>query len=1027
MDGKNGELAALRDRMKAEGPAAAVADQREAEESAPHAAVEAGHDPEALERKQFVHDAIDEIVKGAPDGYVLVTLPEFGKLHALASEIEQDLAALDPEHGPRGGMYGSMSERDFDLALIDRKIEKFKRLRAEVAADLNMPLADEQSAAANDNDPRSPKQAPEQAKQERRQSPEYATAREAWAEARSTSDAAEKAYRAAAEKHYKSLDEQSWLSAGRWKHEYRRLFGIAPELTDELKTLQQKTVEARNAYKKRGAELALAKYAGADAERGVTVTKRYERLLAQKLVVRNTEERLSLQAKVLREKYPNGTPAGRVMEWMKAHPKTRIAGTVGAYALIGLATGGVGAAAVAGGARLGGVFASMAAGGAAGAGMKKLLDRFYVRGRKEAHEDVTYDTRRTLFAEDIASLEAEFEESARELATAKRRARVASVGAAAAAGMVVGGSMTSAAEAAGTDVMDAGVQSEADQDARAVRTVNPDQGDLTASRHVPAPEQSELSPEAARAELDRAGEAVWAPLHDLPETHREQLPEISSAEGHLYTVQAGNNAWNIMEGTGPDANPVGGQSEFLNGKTLAERRHALDTLFEYMEKNPEFTKSVGIESGDPNLLEPGEQLNITMMDDKMRELLGASEETTAHAPERVHGGEQGITKETTAEAPGRTTHYTENPDGTWTGREIRDEHGRPSGRVLTPEEVERDRAAAREFIQGERGNSPASEAPLSSEREPVSEGELEYIEDPKSTHAFGTNVPYEIERFVMTPHGEMAEITALGDPSVRIYSPIESLRELTPGTQFVLNPGSLDFNKALEVLPSNIGDLTLVDLFALQNAAEANNPAALARLESLGADREMLREIAREFEERGGSVPLDPMLTLDQYLNSLPKQSPEQLEQDIGDSQPEATPYGEYDPFADESATVHEASARAEGGDVSPDTLMARTTLVEEVEGTKGIMGGLFGRSPGAGTFERLQHMKMDELGKVLAMDERTQDRWLAQNGIAEEGWDKWIKWIGENETTTPVDRERTFAEYVDDVAAARAGQGVTV
>jgi hypothetical protein len=88
----------------------------------------------------------------------------------------------------------------------------------------------------------------------------------------------------------------------------------------------------------------------------------------------------------------------------------------------------------------------------------------------------------------------------------------------------------------------------------------------------------------------------------------------------LYTPQQGDNAWNVMEGNGPDTHPSGGQSDIVTKMPLTERRAALDRLFDYMEKNPEWTKTAaGIQSGDPNLITAHDTIDVTAMDDKLRE------------------------------------------------------------------------------------------------------------------------------------------------------------------------------------------------------------------------------------------------------------------------------------------------------------------------------------------------------------------------------------------------------------------------
>lgn len=107
------------------------------------------------------------------------------------------------------------------------------------------------------------------------------------------------------------------------------------------------------------------------------------------------------------------------------------------------------------------------------------------------------------------------------------------------------------------------------------------------------------------AGIDFDGEKT-APIDDAPK------------EPTLYKVQPGDNAWNIMEGEGknPDVH-----SEVLFGEIPAGSRNiALDALFDYMETDKEFAKSVGMESEWPHRIYEGEELNLTLLDEKLREI-----------------------------------------------------------------------------------------------------------------------------------------------------------------------------------------------------------------------------------------------------------------------------------------------------------------------------------------------------------------------------------------------------------------------
>ena len=125
------------------------------------------------------------------------------------------------------------------------------------------------------------------------------------------------------------------------------------------------------------------------------------------------------------------------------------------------------------------------------------------------------------------------------------------------------------------------------------------------------------------------------------------IESLQSVDLVTHTVEKGDNVWNILEGKGPDANPIGGKSEVLEGMSMSDRHAALDKLVEYAEQNPEFAKEVGAvkSNGDIHRIYPGEEINVSMLDDKLRELLGIGEVT----PEPVATGEATIPAEEVSE------------------------------------------------------------------------------------------------------------------------------------------------------------------------------------------------------------------------------------------------------------------------------------------------------------------------------------------------------------------------------------------
>jgi hypothetical protein len=114
------------------------------------------------------------------------------------------------------------------------------------------------------------------------------------------------------------------------------------------------------------------------------------------------------------------------------------------------------------------------------------------------------------------------------------------------------------------------------------------------------------------------------PPNDVPPGGLDGVPpDLEKVPNHTYTVQKGDNLWNIMEGKGPDSNPVGGQSDVLKDLSLSERRQVLDQVFDYYEKHPEEAKVLGIlkSEGDIHRIYPGEQIAVDKIDAKILELM----------------------------------------------------------------------------------------------------------------------------------------------------------------------------------------------------------------------------------------------------------------------------------------------------------------------------------------------------------------------------------------------------------------------
>ena len=127
-------------------------------------------------------------------------------------------------------------------------------------------------------------------------------------------------------------------------------------------------------------------------------------------------------------------------------------------------------------------------------------------------------------------------------------------------------------------------------------------------------------------------DVVEPKMEDVPPV-AETVPKSPIIE---HTLVKNENTWNVMEGKGPDTAPVGGKSEVVTNMSVADRRYWLDRLFDYAKENPKFGEEAGAirSGGNLELVYPGEKLNVTMLDDKIRELMAADNASEAPMGEK---------------------------------------------------------------------------------------------------------------------------------------------------------------------------------------------------------------------------------------------------------------------------------------------------------------------------------------------------------------------------------------------------------
>lgn len=492
---------------------------------------------------------------------------------------------------------------------------------------------------------------------------EFAEAKAEWKEARDRSDKLEKEFD---DKYQVFLTSESkgWRRVANLP---RRLFGLQPKLNPELQALQGASQIARREYVEKGKQLkdlkpgregaALGKVAAVAAafrngeavaaeskalsvgelERTEKLLARYQRMLTHKAIIGVHEKRIGIQERVAAEAAERG-PMKRLqpaLEVMRKYRYVRWGTMAVGYGVLAGATGGVGAAALAGGGYLARVGGAMALGSYGGtlwrAGGERLArqSRADLERAQTAAKENLFDRDFLAMENEIANLTAEADQIR---AATKTGAAAIAMGAGFAGGMVTGevADALHAGQAAGA--LDAPPTASAEPTTPPSSGSSPYEGGMISG---PGPESA--APVEPPAHAPGEGGAEQAPVRPATPAPAEAPIDDESMEdyeGRVYNVQPGDNLWNILEGKGPDAHPVGGQSDVLKGMGLAERQAALKTLFDYMDSDPEFAKAAGIVQSGGNIdkIYPGEHIDISMLDEKLRDLLGLNTELPEHPP-----------------------------------------------------------------------------------------------------------------------------------------------------------------------------------------------------------------------------------------------------------------------------------------------------------------------------------------------------------------------------------------------------------
>jgi len=355
-------------------------------------------------------------------------------------------------------------------------------------------------------------------------------------------------------------------------------------------------------------------------------------MLAYHLVTNVHKERLKTQREAIDQVWSDN----KVLSTLDRHKKKIMFGTM------------VGATVLTGGTALAGI----AAGAGVGIGTYKLLDKTWVQAARKKLASGSSEVGTDFFNKSFLEADQEMEYLVTDVETRQALSKTTSAVAGTSAGMtamgMVSGENVSTPPSGVEEVTPVTTEPATPTTPETVTPAEPVEANPVTPETVQPNAQSkpviemgdlkvmeELQPKVdeAIAEIEAGHEESPAPVVP-PEA--EPAPELQPESANIHTVEKNDNVWNIMEGKGPDANPVGGKSEVLQGMSLSERQHWLDKLVEYYEQHPEEAIEVGAvkSNGNIHMIHPGEEINVSMLDDKLRELMGQNiEDVPTQQPE----------------------------------------------------------------------------------------------------------------------------------------------------------------------------------------------------------------------------------------------------------------------------------------------------------------------------------------------------------------------------------------------------------
>ncbi len=439
---------------------------------------------------------------------------------------------------------------------------------------------------------------------EQSRSPEQAAlekARTRWREWKEKSEAHDKKFNELLREHILK-ESKGWRYFANMP---RRTFGLQPKPSKELEDMRGESQGLRWAYNDAAKELLKAKkdfikprmrttgiaQAPEEYNNSDKVAERYRRMFSYHVTTGIHRKRVEAQREAVNEAWGESKVLRPVSEALAKHKKLIVPPMLlGATILNPI-----------------GVFAGLGV----GLGAKKLLDKAYVESARKRLAGQQANIGENYFDRSFLEEDREMEKATALVSAREARAKTMATAAGIAAGMTATG-YVNGLDTGSVNVTPGGPDSAPPDSFDSSDDLSePKVADKTIDEAKVSAEKADAKPPVEAAGPDR--EPGVAPDPEAAEDHEDEIEGDEAGPVVIHQVESGDNLWNIMKS----------ESTVLRDMSPAEQNHWQDKLWDYYEMNHEEAEELGVvkSHGDVHKIYPGEEINVTKLDEKLLELM----------------------------------------------------------------------------------------------------------------------------------------------------------------------------------------------------------------------------------------------------------------------------------------------------------------------------------------------------------------------------------------------------------------------